>query len=123
MTAAWYCPVHGRQDSDSEIMPPRCQTPVGNHRCGAELFHSTAGKHYPTDPRGAEDAGTWVPDKPCCNRLNTKPLSWCTLPSGHDGPCHAEGHRPLESDDFLGRGHTKHTQKPKEPKEPKEPKP
>lgn len=60
-------------------------------------------KAYPTDPRGLEDDGEYVPAKPCCTPMNTVPLSWCTKPDGHEPPCHADPVRPIELDD-LGPG-------------------
>lgn len=118
--AAWYCPAHGRQDAYGERMPPYCLTPVGDHRCGATLFHSTEGKHYPTDPRGFEDHVDFVPAKPCARRITHEraadpalhtAITWCTLPSDHDGQCSGPPPRVIPTDD-LGPGYTKRRRAP-----------
>jgi hypothetical protein len=51
-------------------------------------------KHYPTDERGQLDAGAIEREpKPCAKRvthgheLAVSPVTWCTHPEGHGGPC------------------------------------
>ena len=52
-------------------------------------------KHYPTDPRGAEDHLDQRSDRSvCAQRINHENVSrfeasvtWCCLRSGHEGQC------------------------------------
>lgn len=67
-----------------------CGQPSG-HESGAcwDCYH---GKHYPTDPRGQQDAGTPRVD-PCRKR------TWCILEE-HLGSCHEVPRSKLETTDF-----------------------
>lgn len=71
----------------------------GVFTCDCPQRGYVSAKCFPTDPRGLEDAGDHVAAKPCCARLNTIPLSWCTKPDGHEGPCAAPVMRPLSGDE------------------------
>lgn len=61
---------------------------------------------FERDPAGLADNADHVPAKPCCARMNTIPISWCTRTPGHSGPCSAPPVRPIELDD-LGPGASK----------------
>lgn len=37
---------------------------------------------------------------PCCARLNTVPVSWCTLDDGHEPPCAGPRVRELDVNEF-----------------------